>query len=67
MDKLDQLFNRFESDQSLSAMQDIKNEGVNFKILRNNKWDTLHEFDLPIPRFVRLYNDRFQLSGIGVY
>jgi hypothetical protein len=48
------LIESFKKNQSLVALEAIKNAGLEVKELRNGSWKRLSEFNLPI-RFVTLY------------
>jgi len=65
MDK-DSIINKFEKDQTLTNIQEIKNAGMGLYKIQNNKWEELKLYTLPV-RFVKLYNDSFELIGIGRY
>jgi len=58
---------RFSESQTLSMIGRLRNLGVGLKILKNNKWETLHEYKLPFERFIPLYNHDFKICDIGVY
>ena len=58
---------RFSENQTLSMVGRLRNLGVGLKILKNNKWETLHEYKLPFDRFIPLYDDNFKICDIGVY
>jgi len=57
----------FEASQTLTNVGKMKNCGVELFELKNNQWSRLHEYKLPIERFIRLYNNGFNLIGIGKY
>jgi len=61
------LIDRFIKNQSLSLLQELKNKGIGLKILKNNKWERLSEYKLPLERMVLLYGDDFKPSDLGVY
>lgn len=45
----------------------LRDLGIGLKVLKNNKWEVLHEYELPFERFIPLYNDNFKICDIGVY
>jgi hypothetical protein len=61
------VLNRFSENQTLSIVGRLRNLGVGLKILKNNKWEPLHEYKLPFDRFIPLYDDNFKICDIGVY
>jgi len=61
------VISRFYSNQTLTIIQELKNMGIGLKILINNNWETLSEYNLPFERFIILYDKNFQISDIGVY
>lgn len=58
---------RFNENQTLSNIGELKKLSVGLKILKNNKWERLSEYKLPFERFIPLYDDNFKISDIGVY
>jgi len=58
---------RFSSEQTLTTIGELRKLGVGLKILKNNKWERLSEYKLPFERFILLYDDSFNIYGIGVY
>lgn len=61
------LVSSFSENQTLSMIGRLKNLGIGLKILKNNKWEVLHEYELPFERFIPLYDDNFKICDIGVY
>jgi len=64
---MEKLILEFRHNQTLTNLEKLKNNGINLYKLSFNKWIKLHEFKLPIERFVRLYNNDLKLIGIGIY
>jgi hypothetical protein len=58
---------RFSEMQTLTTICELRKLGVGLKILKNNKWERLSEYELPFERFVTLYDDTFKICDIGVY
>jgi hypothetical protein len=63
MEDIYSLIEEFKANQSLTALQAIKNAGLELKEIRGGSWQRLEEFNLPI-RFVVLYDKA--ASGIFV-
>lgn len=61
------LVSSFSENQTLSTIGKLRNLGIGLKILKNNKWEVLHEYELPFERFIPLYDDNFKICDIGVY
>ena len=61
------LIEKFEKNQTLTTLCELRNLGVGLKMLSNNKWETLSEYKLPFNKFIPLYDDNFEITDIGVY
>jgi len=58
---------KFHKKQTLTTIGELKKLGVGLKILKNNKRERLSEYKLPFERYITLYNDKFEISDIGIY
>lgn len=59
--------NSFTSNQTSANIGELRKLGIGLKILKNNKWEQLCEYKLPLERFIPLYNDKFEICDIGIY
>jgi hypothetical protein len=63
----------FMKNQTLSNLQEMKNEGMNLYELKNNKFEIMHEYTLPLDteRLVIIYekvnSQAVQPIGVAVY
>lgn len=71
--KRQQLAIDFMKNQTLSNLQLMKNEGMDLYQLKNNKFEVMHEYTLPLKteRFVTIYekvnSQAIQPIGVAVY
>lgn len=65
--ELENLVKQFKENQTLTNLQPLKNNGIELYKMSWGKWERIAEYKLPIERFIRLYNDKFILIGIGYY
>lgn len=68
-DKIERIIESFDKNQA-SALDQLRELGVGLKVLKNNEWQKLSEFELPFKRFAKLYNKVngvFEITDIGIY
>jgi hypothetical protein len=62
-----EIISMFEKNQSLNLIGRLRNMEVGLKVLKNNKWERLSEYTLPLGQFIVLYDDNFKICDLGFY
>ena len=67
MNDMDNLIESFRRNQTPEKLAQLQSKGVGLREIRNNGWERLERYELPLERFIPLYNNQYEIYALGIF